>query len=204
MVGIIDYGCGNVQSILNMHTKIGVWAETISDPSQLSKFDSLILPGVGSFDRGVNELKNKDFWSPIKEIISVKKTPLLGICLGMQLLFENSEEGKEEGLGVFKGSIIRFDETKVQRIPNMGWKPIEVNKSFEHNWLSDSDEEFYFVHAYHAPVHLSGDEVVAFSNSPMQFPAIVQKDTVVGIQFHPEKSLKAGMNLFTSYYKYII
>lgn len=201
MVGIIDYGCGNVQSILNIHAKIGIWAEIISTPEDLSKAAIWILPGVGSFDKAVVLLKEKGFWNHLKNVPNNPSVQLIGICLGMQLLFDSSEEGEQLGLGILPGLVARFSSPEIKKVPLIAWKKIE---SQSHCFLSDIDKPFYFVHGYHAPLDLEESKVLAYAEYGYRYPAVVQKENALGIQFHPEKSLTGGMDLLTNLYKTIM
>ena len=115
MVGIIDYGCGNVSSIQNMFSKVGIWSKAVTNPLNLNNFDSIVLPVVGAFDTGVHKLKETGFWDAIKIFVEQEKKPILGICLGMQLFFEKSQEGKEQGFSWIPGELIKFIPNKQNR-----------------------------------------------------------------------------------------
>ena len=194
-IGIIDYGCGNVGSVQNMFSKVDVWSELVSNPLSLNEYDALVLPGVGSFDTGVKKLKETGFWEVLSETVDKGKKPILGICLGMQLMFEGSEEGNERGFGWFEGKCQKFDVETVKRIPNIGWnelEPIEENGKY---YFPKKELVFYFVHSFHAPKNMEVKNVLATSNYNFDFPAAIEKNNITGFQFHPEKSLKNGMDL---------
>ncbi len=201
MVGIVDYGCGNVSSIQNMFSKVGIWSKAIANPSELNIFNSIVIPGVGAFDTGVHKLKETGFWEAIKIYVEQEKKPILGICLGMQLFFEKSQEGKERGFSWIPGELKKFIPNDSIRVPHIGWECLNNTSS---SLFSDTKDEFYFVHAYHAPNDLNKDLVIASSNYGLNFPAAVQKDNVTGVQFHPEKSLNSGKKLLSRWHQSVI
>lgn len=203
MVGIIDYGCGNVGSVQNMLSKAGIWSETISVPAEIKGKEALILPGVGAFDSGVQKLKETGFWNPIKEAVEKESMPILGICLGMQLFFEESEEGTERGFGWIPGKLLRFKAESGLRVPHMGWKQLLVHSEHPRNVIDQLNSEFYFVHSYHAPENLGREYIMAECQYGIPFPAAVVNKNITGFQFHPEKSLKHGMHLLSSWYQSI-
>jgi imidazole glycerol-phosphate synthase subunit HisH len=198
-VGIIDVGIGNVGSVANMLRKVGNDALIFKDPALLSSFTKVILPGVGRFDKGIQALQQQGFIEPIKTFTARKDTALLGICLGMQLLFEGSEEGNEAGLGYLPGIVERFKEDIRLPVPNVGWLPIHLeNPSPLFTELEQA--YFYFVHAYHAPIQLNGNPaVLASTQYAYLYPSAVGKDNVYGVQFHPEKSLSFGFKLLSNF-----
>lgn len=185
-IGIIDYGCGNFQSIVNMLLKLGISAHTIQNTSDISSCEIIILPGVGKFDTAVQKLTDTGWFSSLK---NAKKAKIIGICLGMHLLFEGSEEGEGEGLGFIKGRITKFS-SETKRVPQMGWKKLEISKGW--GQINSSDSFYYFAHSFHAPIELSEKQVIARIKNPYSIPVIVQEANVIGIQFHPEKSHLEG------------
>lgn len=198
MISIIDYGVGNIGSIINMIKKVGGVSEVINDPSQLDRAQKLLLPGVGSFDHGMSNLAA---WkNSLDHVVLEKKTPILGICLGMQLLANRSEEGKLAGLGWIDADVVRFDTKIIEqhlRIPHMGWNTVDVKKA---NPLLNETEEnrFYFVHAYHIQCKNVSD-VLSESKHGYTFASAVSRGNIYGVQFHPEKSHKFGMALIKKY-----
>jgi len=200
MLGVIDYGYGNVGSVLNMFSKVGVWAEIVDSPEKIKQMKAIILPGVGAFDTGVKELKERGFWDAIKYHVEVDKKNILGVCLGMQLLFEGSEEGELPGFGWLPGKVERFDASVVPRIPHIGWQPLQIQPLGESLFEDIQNPEYYFVHAYHAPRDLDVKHVAAYCHYGYSFPASVKNNNVLGMQFHPEKSLGAGMSLLKNFY----
>lgn len=199
-VAIVDYGIGNVSSIRNMFQRLGVLAEISSDPKTLASAERLILPGVGAFDTGVSNIRQRDLGGVIRAHALEKKRPLLGICLGMQLLFESSEEGQEPGLGLLGGSVRRFPAEPGLRIPHMGWNEIALTgeATLFRQRKDDAFGElsrplsYYFVHSYFvAPTDPS--DTAATATHGLTFTAAVERGNIFGAQFHPEKSHKYGM-----------
>lgn len=200
MIVIIDYGVGNVHSILNMFKKIGVDAKLSENPEEILTADKVILPGVGSFDYGMKQLKETGYYDTVLKYANEVKRPLLGICLGMQMLGLSSEEGNESGLGLipFKNVKFKFDNSKL-KVPHMGWNTVNSTKpteKFSENFTDDF--RFYFVHSYYA-VCESKENILLTCDYGIEFSAAVQKDNIYGVQFHPEKSHKFGMQLLKNF-----
>ena len=198
MIGIIDYRAGNVGSIQNIIKYVGGNSFISSDIQELSRADKLILPGVGSFDYGVEQLRKYNLDKFIIESASKKGVPLLGICLGMQLLGKSSDEGKLEGLGLFDAKIKKFNiEDKKYKIPHMGWNSVEITK--KNKLLSQSRfYKFYFVHSFFFEPKV--DEIVfGVTNYSKNFTSFAHSKNIYGVQFHPEKSHKYGMELFENF-----
>ena len=196
MIAVIDYGMGNIGSILNMLRKIGAPGVAVQSPEDLLRATHVILPGVGAFDRGMEHLHERRLVDALNAATLERHTPLLGICLGMQLLCEGSEEGQAPGLGWIRGQCVRFAfprETGL-KVPHMGWNELDVTAD---NPLLDrgSRPRFYFVHAYHMQC-AEGDNVIAIANYGSRFTAAVRRNNVFGVQFHPEKSHRFGIELF--------
>ncbi len=200
MIVIIDYGIGNLASVLNMFKKIGIQDVCISnDINIISKADKLLLPGVGAFDTGMDNLEKSNLIPILNQKVLQEKVPILGICLGMQLLTKRSDEGVKNGLGWIDAETIKFNlnpELKL-KIPHMGWNYISVKKQ---NPLIDleSKNRFYFVHSYFVKC-FDESQSIATTNHGIDYTCMVNKDNVFGAQFHPEKSLKFGMNLLTNF-----
>ena len=200
MIGIIDYGLGNLGSIKNMLKIIGEKAIISSDISELDKCNKLILPGVGAFDAGMSKLNETGLAQYIKNVANMDKKPILGICLGMQLLGKRSEEGQLEGLGLIPFESKRFQvQDQNLKVPHMGWDIVDIKKDipFTHN-LFDQRQRYYFVHSYHA-VCESLDNVMMTCDYGYEFAAAVVKDNTMGVQFHPEKSHSFGMKLLENF-----
>lgn len=196
MIVIIDYGMGNLSSIKNMLKKIGIEAQISSDIKIIENADKLILPGVGSFDNGMNNLTDLGIIPILENKVIKSGTPILGICLGMQLFTKSSEEGKLQGLGWIDAQTIRFkfDKKKSFKIPHMGWNTINLNKkSILFEGLPD-EMRFYFVHSYHVVCNNEQD-IMTKTNYGFDFVSAIESGNIIGVQFHPEKSHNFGFNL---------
>lgn len=201
MLVIVDYGMGNVASIANMMKYVGVTVQISSDFSIISKADKLILPGVGAFDHGMKNLHQKDLLSILNESVIERKVPTLGICLGMQLMTQRSEEGLLPGLGWIDAETIKFKfscEQNKLKIPHMGWNNVKVCKNTRLFKNSDLEQRFYFVHSYHVVCKNTGD-ILAKTFHGYEFVSAIEYDNIVGVQFHPEKSHKFGMNFLRNW-----
>lgn len=206
MIGIIDYGVCNVGSIKNMLKKIGVSDATVfNDAEKTLGMDKIILPGVGSFDSGMHSLELLGFIPAIKEFSATGK-PILGICLGMQLLGKLSEEGTSEGLGLIPMSCKRFrfpfnEREAIERklkIPHMGWDAVTLSNPSLLTEGINGFQRYYFVHSYHAVCDNAKYEIMS-CNYGYAFSAAVQNQNVYGVQFHPEKSHTFGMRLLKNF-----
>ncbi|MGC6413893.1 MAG: imidazole glycerol phosphate synthase subunit HisH [Bacteroidia bacterium] len=202
MIVIIDYEVGNLSSIKNMLKKIGYRDVVISnDKSKIRDSDKLILPGVGHFDYGMRQLQASGLVDTLNQVVLEDKKPILGICLGAQLLTRGSEEGNEKGLGWIEADTVKFDVSKLPsnlKIPHMGWTEVEAtgkSKLFEEMY---QEPRFYFVHTYHIICDTTEDIAVK-ANYGYEFVAGVEKGNILGMQFHPEKSHKYGMKLLSNF-----
>lgn len=198
MVAIIDYGAGNLQSVKKALDFLGYENIITSDKEQILSASHIILPGVGSFADAMNSIREKNLESVIKEAASGKK-PFLGICLGLQLLFEKSEESPEAtGLGIFKGNIVTIPKNKGLKVPHIGWNSITVNKDKSiFNNINDNSY-FYFVHSYYLK-DADCDIVAATTQYGVEIQCAVQKGLVCAVQFHPEKSGQVGLDLLKNF-----
>lgn len=202
MIVIVDYGIGNLASVLNMFRKVAVKDVVISgDTNVVSKASKLLLPGVGAFDAGMNNLEKSGLIPILNQKALVEKIPVFGICLGMQLLTQKSEEGKLPGLGWINGETLKFnpDPSLRLKVPNMGWSYVKVKRE---NPLVEMNAKnrFYFVHSYYVKC-FDQDQSLATSNFGIDFTCMVNKDNIFGAQFHPEKSLKFGMKILENFAK---
>ncbi len=201
MICIIDYGMGNLNSILNMLKKIRVKAVISSNATEIKKAEKLILPGVGAFDNGMKNLHEKGLVPILEEKVINQKTPILGICLGMHLFMNKSDEGERPGLGWLDADVVKFKpeyDGQKFRVPHMGWNTIEKVK--EHPLLSNMPEEtrFYFVHSYYVQCRENRD-ILCKTLYGKPFTSGTAKENIFGLQFHPEKSHKFGMQILTNY-----
>ncbi|MBA3662171.1 MAG: imidazole glycerol phosphate synthase subunit HisH [Gammaproteobacteria bacterium] len=195
-VVVIDYQLGNINSIVNMLKKMGVEATISNTEHDILTADKLILPGVGAFDHGMQNLHNAGLIDILTEAVLHKQIPILGICLGMQLLLEESEEGHCKGLGWIKGQCVRFNSpNKAIKVPHMGWNQVISAQS---NYSLADETRFYFVHSYHA-VCTEPQHVLATAHHGYAFPAIIGKAHILGSQFHPEKSHLFGMHFLQKF-----
>ncbi|MBO8173199.1 MAG: imidazole glycerol phosphate synthase subunit HisH [Bacillaceae bacterium] len=195
MIGIIDYGMGNLHSVSKALERLGYDYRILSKPEELDACDGVILPGVGAFGDAMDHLREMGMVSAIRDYIGSGK-PFLGICLGMQLLFESSEEhGHHEGLGILPGNVVRFQGDF--KVPHMGWNRLSFQKQVP---LFDGVEEghVYFVHSYYVQP-TDRDVLWAVTDYYGEVPAIVGRDQVCGMQFHPEKSGDVGMKLLDNF-----
>ncbi len=201
MLIVVDYKCGNIGSICNMLKKVGAGEVRVSSsPADIAAASRLILPGVGSFDAGMTALRKGNLESALNEKVLERRTPILGICLGMQLLFEGSEEGVEPGLGWVKGVNKRFDLPSGGRlkVPHMGWNTVEPAPGSRMFAGQPEEFGFYFVHSYYAKC--DNESVVAgWTRHGVRFAAAVEQGNIWGVQFHPEKSHRHGMQLLKNF-----
>ena len=199
MIAIVDYGLGNLGSIQNMLRAIGQRAEITSSPDKLAEADKLILPGVGAFDAGMARLHEAGLSELVVRLTAEQRKPILGICLGMQMLGHSSEEGKLPGLDLvsFECKRFSFDDTNL-KVPHMGWDVVTVKQDNPLTRDISDGERYYFVHSYHA-VCDSSDNVLMSCEYGYEFAAAVVSGNVYGVQFHPEKSHDIGMKLLKNF-----
>lgn len=201
MVGIINYGLGNLGSIQNMLRVIGAKSIISDKVDVLAECDHLILPGVGAFDAGMSRLADAGLIDPIVRLVNDEKIPLLGICLGMQMLGRKSEEGVLPGLGLipFDNRRFSFNDNSL-KIPHMGWDIVDFKQDIPLLKNIDGVQRYYFVHSYHA-VCDNAENVLMTCDYGYEFAAAVVKDNIYGVQFHPEKSHDFGMRLLRNFVK---
>ena len=195
MIAVIDYGMGNLGSVEKALQYVGCTTVITSEPQQLEKASGIVLPGVGAFDDCIRGLRDRGLEDPLREMIAAGK-PYLGICLGLQMLFEQSEEGQEAGLGIFAGQVVRFDHEL--KIPQIGWNQVWPDQPGPHLASIDPGSWFYFVHSYY--VKPADESIVAATTEyGYEFCSAVYQDNVFACQFHPEKSQSAGLKLLENF-----
>jgi glutamine amidotransferase len=194
MICIVDYGVGNLGAISNMLKCLGVDAVVSGDISTIEAADKLILPGVGSFDYAVNQLKKLGLFDVLDREATVKCKPIIGICLGMQLMAKSSEEGDQAGFGWVDAEVKKFSLEGL-KVPHMGWNSVE----YANNPLTfNNDERFYFVHSYYVECNDPND-VMYNTSYGREFVSGFRKGNIIGVQFHPEKSHRFGMSLLQKF-----
>lgn len=209
MIAVIDYGLGNLGSIKNMLKKVGADSVITSDPDTIASAEKLILPGVGAFDNGMTNLHEKGLVELLNRKVLEEKTPILGVCLGMQLFTNRSEEGTLPGLGWIDGEVakFRFDDHLAAAegrsgrrftVPHMGWEYVQPQKQ-SRLWEGMFEEsKFYFVHSYFVRCAREEDVLLTTTYGD-DFVSAFERDNIIGVQFHPEKSHKYGMQLFRNF-----
>jgi glutamine amidotransferase len=199
-VAIVDYGMGNLHSVNRKLDRIGVHPQVTSEPSELLRADKLVLPGVGHFGKAMEHLGALGLVPALHEAVVERKTPILGICLGMQLFARHSQEGGAEGLGWIDADVVRFavDDTLRFKVPQMGWNGVRIARPAPLLEGVTEQTEFYFVHAYHM-VCRDSEDVLCDTDYGYPFTSVVQRGNVYGVQFHPEKSHDAGEVLLRNF-----
>ena len=201
MITVINYGLGNVQAFATLYRRMNIPAKIATTASQLENATKLILPGVGAFDHAMELLDASGMRGALEELVLRRKVPVLGVCVGMQILAKSSEEGKLAGLGWIDGRVRRFDESTLPRparLPHMGWNDVMPKNGTQ---LFNGFEQgccFYFLHSYHFEC-ASSDDVVAKSEYGMSFSCAVHSNNIYGVQFHPEKSHGYGTCLLKNF-----
>ena len=196
MIGIIDYGLGNIKAFYNLYEELNIKLKIIDNYKNINNdINKIILPGVGSFDEAIKKLKEKNLVDPIKDFSASKENKILGVCVGMQILGKNSQEGNEEGLNLIDGSILKFE---TDYLPHMGWNDVQIKKQDQIlNNISDG-EYFYFLHSYHFKEEHE-ENAIGISKYNSKFTSIIKNKNIYGVQFHPEKSHKSGVKLLKNF-----
>jgi imidazole glycerol-phosphate synthase subunit HisH len=204
MLVVVDYGVGNLASMQNMFKRICIEATVSKEHSVLEQATKIILPGVGAFDTCAEKLNESGLTELLNKKVVQEKTPVLGVCVGMQLLTEGSDEGVLPGLGWIKGRIVKFNQLvldKGLKIPHMGWTEVKLQQPSLLFKDMYEDPRFYFVHSYHAQT-ANAEDVLLTAEHGYSFTAAIQRNHIAGVQFHPEKSHKYGMKLLENFARY--
>ncbi len=199
-VGIINYGIGNVSAFKYAFKKLNCEAYIVDKPEQISDSTHLILPGVGSFDYAMDLIHKSGLISSISEGVLIKKKPILGVCVGMQIIFAKSEEGEKEGFGWIKGKVKKFKFSNAEKIkiPHMGWNTIKNIESENKLCKKLNGHEFYFLHSYYC-VPENKDLIISTTEYGAEICAVVQQNNISGCQFHPEKSHDSGLKVLSNF-----
>jgi len=201
MIGIIDYGSGNVQAIATIYKNLNIDYLIISDPGDLKKANKLVLPGVGAFDATMQQLIDSGLRDELNNLVINKKVPILGICVGLQVMGFSSDEGDLKGLGWIPGKVKKFNINKIEskpKLPHMGWNTIIDIQNHDLFKGIDNEFGFYFVHSFYFECE-SKDNILATSNYGTDFASSIYSDHIIGTQFHPEKSHGNGVLLFKNF-----
>lgn len=201
MIKIVDYGLGNIMAFYNLYKSMNIDIQIAKNSDQLKNADKIILPGVGSFDYAMSKLNQSGMRDVLDELVLETKIPVLGICVGMQIMLRKSEEGVENGLGWIQSDVIKFDSDfngSENKTPHMGWN--SINPKIDSPLLKNlnSHSEFYFLHSYYCDIKNS-ENILASSNYQKEFTSILKFNNIYGIQCHPEKSHSSGINLLTNF-----
>lgn len=199
MLAVIDYGAGNLRSVLHALNHLGTQnIRVVQHPHDLRGAEKIILPGVGAFGAGMQKLREQNLIQPIKDAV-FKGVPYLGICLGMQFLFERSDEmGDHEGLGILPGRVTRFPSSPDLKVPHMGWNQLQLRRSSSLMNGLEGENFAYFVHSYYC-VPANPDDILVTVDYGIPFAACVERDQIYGVQFHPEKSQKTGLQILANF-----
>ena len=198
-LAVIDYDMGNLHSAFKGLEKAGIQPKITNSPQDIAEAEAIVLPGVGSFDPAVQNLRSRNLEEPIKKAIAESK-PFLGICLGLQILFDGSEEGKEPGLGIIKGMVRRFKSEPNLTIPHMGWNQLQLAQANLSLWQGLTPDPYvYFVHSYYVdPVDAEINAAVVTHGS-QTVTAAIARDNLMAVQFHPEKSSDNGLQILSNF-----
>jgi len=200
MIGIIDYGVGNIKAFTNIYKNFDFPHKIVKNKEDLNSVTKIILPGVGSFDHAMQSLQNSGMKEKLDELVLDEKLPVIGICVGMQMLAKSSDEGKLTGLGWIDGIVKKFDKSKIVNgpLPHMGWNNLNIKNSNKIVQNLETDPKFYFLHSYYFECKDKKD-VLATATYGEEFECVVNHENIFGIQFHPEKSHHNGMKLLKNF-----
>lgn len=199
-ITIIDYGMGNLQSVAKKLAQFKVDYKISSDAKEIEQSDKLILPGVGHFSKAIENIKQRNLYNVINEMVVEKQKPILGICLGMQLMAKSSEEGNAEGFGWFDAEVLKINVNNTLRykVPHMGWNQVSIEKQSNLMKGIIDNSEYYFVHSFHLKPNNSED-ILNYTTYESKFVSAVEKNNIFGVQYHPEKSHENGSMLIKNF-----
>lgn len=203
MIGIVNYGSGNINAIANIYKKLNISYLISRNPSELETVSHLVLPGVGAFDETMRILKKTGLKNFLNDMVMDKKKPIMGICVGMQVLAEGSEEGDLEGFGWIEGYVKKFDLSLFKdkpHVPHLGWNTVDAKKNHSIFENIDRRKGFYFLHSYYFDCKNDGD-ILGTTKYGLIYASAVNHDNVFGMQFHPEKSHQNGLTIFNNFTK---
>lgn len=199
VIAVVDYDMGNLHSACKGLEKAGGTPKITDVPAEIEQADAVVLPGVGSFDPAIQHLRSRDLIGPVKDAIASGK-PFLGICLGLQILFDSSEEGKEPGLGVIPGEVRRFKPEPNLTIPHMGWNQLNLKQPDNSLWENlGADPWVYFVHSYYVEPADPTMRAATVTHGSQTVTAAIARDNLMAVQFHPEKSSSGGLQMLANF-----
>lgn len=203
VIAVIDYDMGNLHSVCKGLENAGATAKITDVPGEIEQADAVLLPGVGSFDPAIQHLRSRDLVSPVQDAIASGK-PFLGVCLGLQILFDSSEEGKEPGLGIIPGVVRRFKSEPGLTIPHIGWNRLDLTQPEVPLWQHLQHQPWlYFVHSYYVDPIDSTVTAATVTHGSQTVTAAIARDNLVAVQFHPEKSSTAGLQMLANFVQQI-
>ncbi len=201
MITVIDYGLGNIKAFQNVYQRLNIPCKVAQKADDLEDAKKIILPGVGAFDQAMNQLNDSGMRAELENQVMNKKVPVMGICVGMQILANSSEEGKEPGLGFIEGAVKRFiqnNEQKKTPLPHMGWNNMTTIKNNPLLMSFNGRARFYFLHSYYFEC-LKDEDIISVTEYGVKYASAINKDNIYGIQFHPEKSHQNGVQLLFNF-----
>lgn len=201
MITLVNYGLGNIQAFANIYKRLNIPSEIATTPEMLKRAEKIILPGVGAFDWAMKRLNESGLRESLEERVLVDKVPVIGICVGMQMMANRSEEGKLDGLGWIEGDVKRFDEssfTQKTHLPHMGWNDVEPKEGEGLFRNLQVDARFYFLHSYYFATR-HPQHVLSTTDYNGRYASSVRRDNIFGVQFHPEKSHQWGIQLLKNF-----
>lgn len=202
-IAVVDYDMGNLHSVCKALEYAGAETLITHVPSELASADAIVLPGVGSFDPAVKKIRDRDLEQPLKDIIASGK-PFLGICLGLQILFDRSDEGSEAGLGIIAGTVKKFQPEPNLTIPQMGWNQLDLSQPNCQLWAElDASKWVYFDHSYYVEPSQSSVSAAMVTHGNQTVTAAIAQDNIMAVQFHPEKSSTTGLQILTNFVRSI-